>query len=148
MSDASRLHPSRPFIAVSLAVMRDGATLVARRARAPGEGLWSLPGGAVEVGETLREAAARETLEETGVVAEALAFVDHVEIVERDRDGAVRLHYVVAGFVGRWLSGEARPGPEASEVAWVDPLRGPPGPSTRGLGAHLRRAAAIADAKP
>ncbi|MBV1705052.1 MAG: NUDIX hydrolase [Hyphomicrobiales bacterium] len=148
MSDPSRLHPPRPILAASLCVMRDGKALVARRGRPPGEGLWSLPGGAVEIGEGLREAAARETLEETGVEAAPVAFVDHVEVVERQPDGAVRRHFVVASFVGRWRAGEARPGPEASEIAWIDPLRGPPGPSTLGLAAILRRAAAIEAATP
>ena len=72
MSDeppADRLYPSRPIVAVSLALVRGGRALIARRARAPMRGVYSLPGGAVEIGETLRQAAARELQEETGLQA-------------------------------------------------------------------------------
>ena len=102
-----RLYPARPILAASIAVFRDGRVLLARRGRAPMAGVYSLPGGAVEVGETLREAALRELKEEVGVEADILAFVDHVEPIAREGDG-VRAHFVVAAFVGRWRRGEAR----------------------------------------
>ena len=79
-----RLYPARPILAASVAVFRDGRVLIARRARSPLRGLYSLPGGAVEVGETLRQAALRELAEEVGVAADILAFVDHVEPIAFD----------------------------------------------------------------
>jgi len=115
-----RLYPARPVLAASVAVFRDGRVLIARRARSPLGGLYSLPGGVVEVGETLREAALRELAEEVGLAAEILAFVDHVEPILFD-GARVREHYVIAAFVARWLSGEARAGPEADAVAWIEP---------------------------
>ncbi len=81
-----RLYPARPILAVSAAVFREGRVLVARRARAPMVGRFSLPGGVVEVGETLEEALARELEEEVGVEAEIVAFNRHVEPIERERD--------------------------------------------------------------
>jgi ADP-ribose pyrophosphatase YjhB (NUDIX family) len=115
-----RQSPARPILAASIAVFREGRVLIVRRGRAPMAGLYSLPGGVVELGETLREAALRELKEEVGVEAEIVAFVDHVEPIARE--GAnVREHYVVAAFVGRWRRGEARPGPEVDAVVWIDP---------------------------
>ena len=115
-----RLYPTRPILAASTAVFRDGRLLIARRARAPMAGVYSLPGGAVEVGETLRQAAARELAEEVGVEADILAFIDHVEPIMREGD-SVRAHFVIAAFVGRWRRGEPRLSAEADAVAWIDP---------------------------
>ena len=115
-----RLDPARPILAASVAVFRAGRVLIARRARAPMLGVYSLPGGVVELGETLREAALRELAEEVGVEADILAFVDHVEPIRREA-GRVREHYVIAAFVARWRGGEPRVSPEADAVAWVEP---------------------------
>lgn len=73
------------------------------------------------MGETLEQAAAREVLEETGVSCEIAAFAGHREMMLRDASGALTAHFVIAAFAARWTSGEATPGPEASEVKWVDP---------------------------
>jgi 8-oxo-dGTP diphosphatase len=133
----------RPILAVSLAVFRDGRVLIARRARAPLKGFYSLPGGRVELGETLREAALRELYEEVGVSAQIVAFNDHVESILREgRD--VSAHYVIASFVARWLGGEARASDEADSILWVDPDSPLEAPTTPGLGLILARAAQIA----
>lgn len=142
-----RLYPARPVLAASVAVFRDGHVLIARRGRAPMAVLWSLPGGGVEPGETLAQAALRELREEVGVEAEIVAFNTHVEVIERDDAGRVRAHFVVASFVARWIAGEATPGPEASEIAWVDPLDLGGRPTTRALPEILAKAArAMAEA--
>ena len=115
-----RLFPSRPYLAVSIAVFRQGRVLVGRRARPPMAGRFSLPGGVVETGETLVEAAARELSEEVGVEAEIIGFNRHVEPIVREA-GRVRAHFVIASFVGRWRSGEARVSREMDAVAWIEP---------------------------
>ncbi len=115
-----RLYPARPILAVSVAVFREGRVLVGRRARPPLAGRFSLPGGVVEVGETLAEAAARELFEEVGVACEIVAFNRFVEPIVRE-DGRVRAHFVIASFVGRWTAGEARTSEEIDSVAWIEP---------------------------
>lgn len=141
--DGGRAYPARPLLAASLAVVRDGRVLLARRARPPMAGLWSLPGGLVEPGETLAEAALRETREEVGVEAEILGFNKHVEVIERDGTRA-RHHYVIASFVGRWLSGEGAAGAEADAVVWADAAEAARLPTTEGLAEVLERAFAMA----
>lgn len=115
-----RLYPTRPILAASSAVFRDGRVLLVKRARAPMLGRWSLPGGVVEIGETLREAAQRELREETGVEADIIAFLDHVEPIAREGE-RVRGHFVIAAFVGRWRQGDPSPSDEVSEARWFAP---------------------------
>ncbi len=115
-----RLYPARPILAVSVAVFRQGRVLLGRRAQPPMAGRFSLPGGVVELGETLVEAAARELSEEVGVEAEIIGFNQHVEPIVRE-GGRVRAHFVIASFVGRWTRGEARVTEEIDAVAWVEP---------------------------
>ncbi len=135
-----RLYPARPFLAASVAVLRDDRVLVAARGRGPMAGRYSLPGGLVEPGETIAEAALRELREEVGIDAEMIGFVDHVEIIERDDEHKVRHHFVVCAHVARWIAGEPQPGPEALEVRWVgkDEVAGLP--TTPGLAAVLAKA--------
>jgi ADP-ribose pyrophosphatase YjhB (NUDIX family) len=116
-----RHYPARPLLAASLACFRDGAVLLARRGRAPGEALWSLPGGLVELGETAADAAVRELHEETGVHAGIIGLADTVDWIIRDRDGRIERHVAILAFAGRWLAGEPAPGPEATAIAWVSP---------------------------
>lgn len=143
MSD-DRRYPSRPILAASVAVFREGRVLLAARARPPLEGLFTLPGGLVEPGERLGEAALRELREEVGVEAEMIGFVDHVEVIERDQEGAVKHHFVIAAHAARWRSGEPQPGAEALAVRWValDALADLP--TTPGLAAVLEQAFARA----
>ncbi len=119
LTTESRLYPSRPFLAASVAVIRDDRVLVAARAHPPMRALHTLPGGMVEPGETLAEAALRELAEEVGVVAELAGLVGPVEIIERDGTGRVRRHAVVMAHAARWTAGEPRTSAEAVDVRWV-----------------------------
>lgn len=123
----------RPVLAVSAAVFRGSRVLVAQRARGPGKGLWSLPGGSVEWGESLAEAAAREVREETGVEAEILGLAGQREVRMRDAAGAVERHFVILSFAARWRAGEGKAGPEAAQVLWIEPDELPTLQTTEGL---------------
>ena len=141
-----RLYPTRPFLAASVAVVRDGRVLIAARGRGPMERLYSLPGGLVEPGESLSEAALRELHEEVGVEADLLGFVDHVEVVERDAEGRVRLHFVICAHAALWRAGEPQVGLEAADVAWVREDEIANFRTTPGLAAVVRKALALAGA--
>ena len=138
-----RAYPAYPLLAASIAVFREGRALIATRTKPPGAGVWSLPGGLVEAGETLEAAALRELMEEVGVEARIVGFNRHVQRIDRDESGRIRHHFVVASFVGAWTGGEATTGPEAGEVRWVDPLDLGDLPTTPHLARILARAAEI-----
>lgn len=120
MEPVSRHYPVAPVVGASAAIFRDGRLLVARRGFQPMAGLWSFPGGGVELGETLEETLRREVREEVGCEVRPKAFIGHAEIIHRDQDGRVARHMVVACFAAEWASGEPTPSAEAPEVTWVD----------------------------
>ena len=116
-----RLYPARPILAVSAAIIRDGKVLIVRRARPPAGGLYTLPGGGVEVGETLVEAVMREVREETALEVEPVGIAGYREAIGRDAGGRVERHYVILPFAARWLAGEPVLNEELSEAMWLDP---------------------------
>ena len=116
-----RTYPATPVLAVSAAIFRDGKVLIVRRARAPARGLYTLPGGGVEVGETLTDAVAREVREETALVVEPVALAGYREAITRDSDGRIERHFVILPFAARWIAGEPVLSDELSEAMWVDP---------------------------
>jgi len=128
-----RAYPQRPFLAVSAAIVRDGQVLLVRRARAPASGLFSLPGGVVEAGETLHEAVVREVREETGIAIEPVALAGFRETIVRDQEGQVERHFVILPFAARWIAGEPNLNEELSEARWVDPGEITGMPTTPGL---------------
>jgi len=135
-----RFYPTRPILAASVAVLREGRILLAARGKPPSEGLFSLPGGMVEIGETLGEAALRELREEVGVEAELIGLIAPVEFIERDAEGHIKHHVVIAAHAARWVSGEPQTGPEAKEIRWVTERDIADLPLTPGLGPILEQA--------
>ncbi len=120
MSD-QRSYPQRPFLAVSAAIVRGDKLLVVRRARPPAQGVYTLPGGVVELGETLVEAVAREVREETGLRVEPVGLAGFRETVVRDADDRVERHFVILCFAARWAGGEPALNEELSEAHWLRP---------------------------
>jgi 8-oxo-dGTP diphosphatase len=120
-SAQQRTYPARPYIAVSAAVFRNGRVLIVRRAQPPAAGLYTLPGGVVELGETLVEAVVREVREETGLDIEPLALIGHREIIARDGSGHVERHFVILPFAARWRAGEITLNEELAEAHWLTP---------------------------
>jgi ADP-ribose pyrophosphatase YjhB (NUDIX family) len=141
----SRLYPERPFLAASVAVFRDGRVLLGARTAAPAPDVFSLPGGVVELGETLEEAALRELIEETGVVARIVGFAEHTEVLDLDDEQRVRRHFVVASFAAHWLTGDGTPSEEAPQLVWADPRDLGDLPTTPGLKGILDAACAVVD---
>ncbi|HSI41875.1 MAG TPA: NUDIX hydrolase [Xanthobacteraceae bacterium] len=135
--------PVRPVLAASVAVFRDGRVLLARRAAAPGRGFWSLPGGRVEPGETLAQAAARELMEEVGVEADMIGVATALDILRRDAAGVLTAHFVVVAHAALWRAGEPMVGPEAEAVGWFAP-GALPEPATEGLAGAVEAAAVLA----
>ncbi len=116
-----RTYPQRPYLAVSAAIIREGKVLVVRRARKPALGIYTLPGGGVETGETLEQAVTREVREETSLTIEPVALSGHREAIMRDAQGRVERHFVILCFAARWLSGEPVLNEELDDARWLDP---------------------------
>lgn len=109
------------MLAVSAAIIRNGKVLIVRRARPPAAGVYTLPGGGVEVGETLIEAVKREVREETSLDVEPVALAGYREAIGRDDIGRVERHFVILPFAARWLAGEPVLNEELSEAQWLKP---------------------------
>jgi len=129
-ASSRRIYPKAPLVGVGAVVQRDGKVLLVRRAYEPGRGLWSIPGGLVEVGETVREAAKREVEEETGISVELGELIDVFDNIVRGEAGKVKFHYILVDFFARPTSAnpEIHPSSEVLDARWFTPeeLKGIP----------------------
>jgi len=114
-----RDYPDRPIVGVGAVIVDNGRALVVRRGTEPLKGDWSIPGGVLELGETLRQGVVREALEETGLAVEAGEVLEVVDRIIRDPAGKTQYHFVLVDFLCKRVSGEARAGGDAAEVRWV-----------------------------
>jgi ADP-ribose pyrophosphatase YjhB (NUDIX family) len=121
IGDNTRTYPTRPYLAVSAAIFRDGRVLIVRRGRPPAQGFYTLPGGGVELGETLEQAVIREVREETGLAIAPLALVGFREAIGRDAAGRIERHFVILPFAARWIAGEIALNEELAEAQWRRP---------------------------
>jgi ADP-ribose pyrophosphatase YjhB (NUDIX family) len=117
---AARQYPARPIVGVGGVVLIDGRVLLIKRRFEPLAGRWSLPGGALEVGETLAEGLAREMKEETGLDVTVGPLLDVFDRITRDPDGRTRFHYVLVDYLCHPRGGEPVAGSDVSEVALVE----------------------------
>jgi ADP-ribose pyrophosphatase YjhB (NUDIX family) len=113
-----REYPESPLVGVGAVIVKENRVLLIRRGTPPLLGEWSLPGGVLECGETLREAVAREAREETGLAVEPGEMLGVYERVIRDDEGRVRYHYVLIDFLCRAAGGNLKAGSDAADVRW------------------------------
>jgi ADP-ribose pyrophosphatase len=106
-------------VAVGAVVFREGRVLLVRRGHPPAEDLWAIPGGSVEIGETLQQAAEREIWEETGIRIRADRPIYIFDVIERDENEGIRFHYVIVDLSAEYISGELSAGDDAVEARWV-----------------------------
>ena len=140
---AARRYPPRPIVVVSAAIIRDGMVLIVRRARPPAQGLYTLPGGGVEIGETLVEAVRREVREETALAIEPVALAGYREAIGRDAQGRIERHFVILPFAARWVAGEPELNAELSEAQWLAPAQIAALETTAGLADIVHQAFAL-----
>lgn len=114
-----RTYPERPIVSVGAAIVDDGRVLLVQRGQPPLQGRWSLPGGAVEVGETLSAAVQREVFEETGLVVEVGALVEVLDRIHLDAAACVEYHYVLIDYLCAVVGGDLRPQSDAADARWA-----------------------------
>ena len=116
-----REYPRSPIPSVAACVLKGDKILVAKRANPPSQGLWSVPGGMVELGETIQDTARREINEECGIQIEVGDLFTVENLIMPDEKGRIQFHYVVTYLLARYKSGELRPSSDALDVRWVTP---------------------------
>ena len=119
VSQSKNDYPDYPRVAVGAVVFRKGRVLLVRRGQAPAKDLWAIPGGSVEIGETLQQAAEREIREETGIRIRADRPIFIFDVIKRDESESIRFHYVIIDLSAEYVSGELSVGDDAVEARWV-----------------------------
>lgn len=119
LKEGASIYPQSPRVAVGAFVFKDDRILLVQRGQSPAKGLWAIPGGSMELGETLQEAAEREIREETGLVIRAREPVFTFDVIERDDTGRIRYHYVIVDVLAEYVSGTLQPGDDARDARWV-----------------------------
>lgn len=107
-----------PQVAVGAIIINDEKVLLVKRNKAPHKDLWAIPGGSVELGETLQEAAEREVREETGLTIKAGKPVYTFDLIDREKGGRIRFHYVIVDLEAEYISGEPHPADDARDARW------------------------------
>jgi 8-oxo-dGTP diphosphatase len=120
MASDRRMYPDRPYVGVGAVIVHEGRVVLVKRRFEPLAGKWSIPGGAVEVGETLEACVAREMLEETGFVVEVGPVVEVLDRITRDDSSRVLYHFVLVDYLCWPIGGELRAGTDVAEAVLVD----------------------------
>ncbi|MFA5309887.1 MAG: NUDIX hydrolase [Dehalococcoidales bacterium] len=120
-SEKSRLYPKMPMAGVGAVVFRGERILLIKRGKEPSKGQWSIPGGVIELGESVSQAVKREVMEECSIHIEIERVLDAVDNIVKDPDGKIRYHYVIIDLLTRYASGELQAGDDAAECGWFMP---------------------------
>jgi mutator protein MutT len=115
-----RTYPDRPYVGVGAVIVADGKVLLVKRRYDPLAGQWSIPGGAVELGETLEDCVAREMLEETGLEIAVGPVIEVFDRITRDAQGQVQYHFVLVDYLCWPVGGELRAGSDVADARFVD----------------------------
>ncbi len=115
----SRIYPKLPIPGVAALIFKNEAILLTQRGKAPSEGMWGLPGGVVELGETVREAVVREVLEETGVRVKPVDLIAVFDSIHKDEEGRYLYHYILFEYICEYVSGLVSPSSDAPDARWV-----------------------------
>ncbi len=143
---SSRSYPERPFVGVGGVIVDAGRVVLIKRRFAPLAGHWSLPGGAVDLGETLVECVARELREETGLVVDVGPVIEVFDRIVHDGNGRVQFHYVLVDYVCRPIGGALAAGSDVSDAVWAGPADLPAFNLADPATAVILRGLALADA--
>ena len=114
-----RLYPNRPIVGVGAIIVHEGKILLEKRKSAPGKGKWSVPGGLVELGESIEQAVIREVKEETGLEVEEPRLIDVADDVSLDEKGTVKYHFVIVDYVINVMHGVPKAASDAEDLKWV-----------------------------
>jgi 8-oxo-dGTP diphosphatase len=114
-----REYPSAPLPSVGAVVLDGDKVLLVRRGQEPSRGKWSIPGGVMELGETIRETACREVMEECGVEIEPGDVIEVRDAIVRDKAGRIQFHYVLVDVIAGYVSGELTVGSDVEDARWT-----------------------------
>jgi len=114
-----RLYPKQPIVGVGAVIIRDGKILLEKRKYDPGKGMWSIPGGLVELGEGAEQTVVREVKEETGLEVEKPEHIDVVDNVIKDRNGEIKYHFVIIDYFVKLKGGTLKAASDAEELRWI-----------------------------
>jgi len=119
MTASDTRYPPVPRVAVGALVIKAETVLLVKRGKAPSDGKWAIPGGSVELGETLQTAAEREIYEETGIHIRAAEPLYTFDFIEHDQQNDIRFHYVIIDLAAEYIGGRLKPGDDADQAAWI-----------------------------
>jgi len=114
-----RLYPDHPIVGIGVVIVKDAQIVLIKRRNEPGRGKWSIPGGIVELGESIHQTVIREAKEETCLDVTAPRLIDIVDNMEFDENGKVKYHYVIVDFLVRVVGGDIAAASDAEEIRWV-----------------------------